>query len=300
VGVGISGVLASRRTRRPGAFVASAGVAWLLFLIRIGGIGVAGTTLRQSYGYLVPGHRGRLSVLDVVAGALAHPSAAGHMVATHLGVSFGLLVSVGLIGVVSPWGIGMAVVVLAPNVLDATGLFIRYEGAFQTWPAMPFVLVGSVMVVIHLLERGASGRRAAAALAAAWTTMAAVLAVGVIPRLPDEWLAVDPAAAAMLTGAQARVAPGAEVVASQGIVGRFGDRASVYAFRWRGQAFPVHARTVVFALSATQGRADRFAGAEAAVAYVEDALRTTSIGSSDGVEVFVWKPPAAVRNVTLP
>jgi hypothetical protein len=300
LGVGFSGVLASRRTRLPGALVAGAGAAWLLVLTRIGAVGVGGRALKASYGYLVPGHVGRVSSLDVVAGALTHPSAAVHMVATHLAVSFGLMVSVGLLGLVSPWGIGMAAVVLAPNVLDATGLFIRYDGAFQTWPAMPFVLVGSVMVVLRMVERGARGRRVAAGLAAAWTTMAAVLALGVIPRLPAEWLQVDPAAAAMLSRAQAQVAPGAEVVASQGMAGRFADRASVYVFERGGQSFPVVDRTVVFVLSARQGVADRFVGADAAVSYVEDRLSTTTIGSSDGVDVLVWKPSPAVKTVTLP
>ena len=300
VGVGISGVIASPRTRRPGALVAAAGAAWLVVLTGIGGVGVGGHALKGSYGYLVPGHTGRVSSFDVVVGALMHPSAAGHMMATHLAVGFGLMVSVGLIGLVSPWGIGMAAVVLVPNMLDATGLFIRYDGAFQTWPAMPFVLVGSVMVVLRLVERGTSGRRAAAGLAAAWTTMAAVLALGVIPRLPAEWLRIDPPAAAMLSQVQGHVGPGVEVVASQGMVGRFGARTSVYAFEKAGESFPVDARTVVFVLSATQGVADRFVGADAAVTYVAHRLHTMSIGSGNGVDVFMWKPPSTVKKVTLP
>jgi hypothetical protein len=298
VGVGISGVLASKRSRKPGGILVGAGVAWLGLLACIGAVGVGGTTLRASYGYLVPHHTGRIGVLDVVIGTLEHPSAAGHVVATHLGVTFGLLVTVGLIGLLSPWGIGVAAVVLVPNVLDSTGLFIRYEGAFQTWPAMPFVLVGSMMIILRLLER-ADGRRAAAALAAAWTTMATVLALGVIPRVTSEWIQVSPDAAAMLTRVQSSIPSDAEVVASQGVVGRFAARRSVYAFEKVGDEFPVDGHTMVFVLTAQQGVADSFAGAATAVAYVHNKLHTKLIGQREGVYVFAWEPPPGLRTVTL-
>ena len=298
VGVGISGLLGSKRSRKPGAILAGAGVAWLLLLSRIGAVGGSGTMLRVAYGYLVPHHTGRIGVLDVVLGVLAHPSAAGHVIATHLAVTFGLLVTAGLIGLLSPWGIGVAAVVLVPNILDQSGIFIRYAGAFQTWAAMPFVLVGSVMITLRLLER-ADGRRAATAFAAAWMTTAAVLALENIPRLSSEWIQVSPNAAAMLTRVQSSIPSDAEVVASQGVAGRFATRTSIHAFGSAENEFPVDAHTVVFVLTARQGVSDRFAGATTAVGYVQDELQTKLIGQSDGVYVFVWQPPARVRTVTL-
>ena len=58
VGVGISGVLAGRGTRRPGILVAATGVVWACLLAAVGGIGVGGKTFGASYGYLVGPHHG--------------------------------------------------------------------------------------------------------------------------------------------------------------------------------------------------------------------------------------------------
>ena len=225
VGVGISAMLAGRRTRRTGALLAAGGGAWLVLLSTVGGLGVGGSGLKAAYGYLVGPHQGRIGPLDIVTGVLTHPGSVAHAVASHVPVVLGLLVAVGLIGLFSSWGIGMATVVLLPNVLDGSGLFLRYAASFQSWPALPFVLVGSVMVVLRLRQRGQWGRKAAAALATTWVAIAGVLAAVVIPTVLPNWVAVDPAAAAVLARAQLAIAPGAEVIASQGIVGRFAQRA---------------------------------------------------------------------------
>jgi hypothetical protein len=111
---------------------------------------------------------------------------------------------------------------------------------------------------------------------------------------------VDAAGAAMLGHVQPGIPSRAEVVASQGIVGRFAERPSVYAFFERRERFPVDARTVVFVLSAEQGVADRFPGAAAALSYVEERLKTVQLGSRDGMHVFLWEPPPGVTTVTLP
>jgi hypothetical protein len=300
VGVGISAMLAGRRTRRTGALLAAGGGAWLVLLTAIGGAGVGGTGLKVAYGYLVGPHRGRIGPFDVVTAALTHPGSVLHVAASHLPVVLGMFVTVGLIGFFSSWGIGMATVVLLPNLLDGSGLFLRYPASFQSWPAMPFVLVGSVMVVIRVLQHGERGRKAAVALATAWVTVAGVLATVVIPTAIPEWVAVDPTAAAVLARTQPAIPPGAEVIASQGIVGRFAERASVHAFETGGQAFPIEARTVVFILTARQGVGDAFSGSTSAMRFVQTHLRAVQVRAGAGVYVFDWTPPPNTVTVTLP
>ncbi len=166
VGVGLSGVLAGRRTRRSGAALIAVGLLWGVLLTAVGGAGVGSKGLDAAYGYLAGRHTGRIGLLDIVAGVVLHPGAAAHVAGSHLPVVFGFLVVVGLVGVASPWGLGMALAVFVPNVLDARGLFIHDAASFQSWPALPFVLVGSVMVVGRLLDRGDTGRKAAHAVMA--------------------------------------------------------------------------------------------------------------------------------------
>jgi len=301
VGVGISGILAGRRTRRPASAVAGLGLAWLVVLGAVGAVGGGGTALRSSYGYLDPSLRGRLGFVDIVLGMLGHPGAVAHMVALHWTVVFGFLVVVGTIGVLSPWGVGMAAVVLVPNVLDASGVFIRGAASFQSWPALPFVLVGTVMVLVRLLEGGALARRLAAVAAGVWAPVAAVIVLVVVPAVPRDWLTVDPSAAAELAHVQGAIAPGAEVVVSQGVSGRFGARGSIYALVRLDQTLPVVRHQVVFVLT-TQGTDDALPGLGDAVAaaFVRDHLHARTIASGSGVQAFAWDPPPGTTSVTVP
>ncbi|MGA2520522.1 MAG: DUF2079 domain-containing protein [Acidimicrobiales bacterium] len=183
VGVGLSGILAGRRTRRSGGALVAVGLVWGVLLTAVGGAGVGSKGLDAAYGYLVGRHQGRIGLLDIVAGVFLHPGAAAQVAGSHLPVVLGFLVVVGLVGVASPWGLGMALAVFVPNVLDARGLFIRYPASFQSWPALPFVLVGSIMIVGRLLDRGDTGRKAAHATLAMWGALTAVLALAVLPNL---------------------------------------------------------------------------------------------------------------------
>ena len=301
VGVGISGILAGRQTRRRGTAVAAVGLAWFLVLGAVGAVGVGGTALRRSYGYLAPSHGGRTGFFEIVLGALGHPGALAHMVALHWAVVGGFLVAVGAIGVLSPWGLGMAAVVLVPNVLDASGIFIRDAASFQSWPALPFVLVGTVMVLLRLLEGGSLARRLAAVTAAVWAPVCAVIVLVVVPSVPRQWLAVQPAAASELAHVQSAIAPDAEVVVSQGVSGRFGARSSVYALLRRDQTLPVARREVVFVLT-TQGMEDALAdhGVAVAAAFLRTRLHARTLASGSGVQAFSWDPPPGTTAVTVP
>jgi len=301
VGVGISGVLAGRRTRRWGLAVAAVGLTWVVVLSTFAGVGL-GEHLGSSYGYLLGPHHGRAGLFAIVVGALGHPGAVAHMVVSHGLVIFDFLVVVGAIGVVSPWGCGMAVVVLVPNALDASGLFVRTAASFQTWPALPFVLIGSVMVLVRLLEGEARSRRVALDVAVAWAALLGVLAVLVMTAFGGDWLSVDPATAAALSHVESVVPSNAEVICSQGVVGRFGLRDSVYAFTEGHQTLPVDRRVVVFVLAPEQGIDDVLPDHEATVAvrFVESRHATRVLYARSHVYAVEWTPPPGTRQVTLP
>ena len=221
VGIGLSGVAAGRATRRAGALVAVVGAVWVVVFNAIGAAGVKGEFVSSSYGYLVGPHHGRVGVGAVVLGALEHPGAVAHVAGSHWTVVAGFVVVVGVIGLFSPWGLGMAVVVLVPNVLDASGLFIRYGASFQSWPAMPFLLVGSVMVLTRLLQAGGLARRAAVLSVAVWGSLLTVFAYLALPTVPGAWLYVTPASVSELARVQTVIPAQAEVIVSLPVVGRF-------------------------------------------------------------------------------
>jgi len=301
VGVGLSGVVAGRRTRRPALVITVVGAAWVVALSALGGIGVGGTALRSSYGYLVGPHPGRVGLLDVALGAFGHPGSVAHMVAAHWLVVFGFLAVVGVVGVLSPWGLGVALVVLVPNILDGSGVFIRFAASFQSWAALPFVLVGTVMVLLRLLERGPVARRAAAAAAAVWAPVLAVFAFVVFSTVAPDWLSVSPAAASELARVQTTVPADAEIVVSQGVVGRFGERRSVYAFARPHQSLPVNRRRVIFVLT-SEGVADALPqhGVQTVLQFVRTRLDARPLASSSGVHVLEWDPAPGTTHETLP
>ena len=305
VGVGLSGVLAGRRTRAPGAALAAVGMAYVAVLDHLGAVGRSGYGVNKAFGYLVGPHRGPVGPVAVVIGALTHPGAVAHMVGAHGTVVVAFLAAGGIVGVLSPWGFGVAALVFGPEMLDSSGHFVRYAASFQSWPAIPFVLVGSVMVVVGLIERRARARRLASAaligVAALSAPLFATYAYGIIPGLGRQWLAVDPPAAAALSQALSRIPAGTEVIASQGVVGRFSQRDALYALTAH-DTLPVMAPRVVFVLSVSQGVYDGGAnyGNAAAIGFVRHHLHATPLVARAGISAFSWIPPAGTTSVTLP
>jgi len=302
VGVGISGVLAGSRTRRSGVLIAAAGAGWFLMLSVVGGIGLGGATLARSYGYLVGAHKGRIGPLDVIAGALGHPSAVAHAIASNGVVVVSFLVVFGVIGVVTPWGLGMGLVVLVPVLLDEGGHLARYGAAFQSWPAMPFILIGSIMVVVRLFQNGDSARRVAKVTLALWASLLVSFAFVALPGLPRAWLWISPPAAAELARIEPQIPADAEVVVSVPVMGRFAERDSVYGFVEDHQTVPVDRKVVVFVFSPYESFQKQLsrAGITAATGYVAHRLGARLLGARSGVSAFAWSPPVGTTRVTLP
>jgi uncharacterized membrane protein len=302
VGVGISGVLAGRGTRRLGVLIAAVGAAWFLVMSAVGGIGLGGQTLGHSYGYLVGPHHGRIGALEVVVGALGHPGAVVHTIGANWVVIVSFLVVFGVIGVVTPWGLGMGLVVLVPVLLDNGGGLARDGAAFQSWPALPFVLIGSVMVVVRLLQKGARARRIAVVTLTLWASFLAPLAYVALSDLPRAWLWTSPAAAAELARIEPEIPADAEVIVSYPVMGRFAERSSLYGFYSDHQTIPVNRRSVVFVFGPYESFQKPLtrSGITEAAGYVDRGLAARLLGARSGVSAFAWSPPPGTSSVTLP
>jgi hypothetical protein len=301
-GLGISGVLAGRGSRRPGVLLGVVGLAWVLVFSALGAADDGGRFVRGSYGYLVsPHHHGPIGALDILAGAFGHPAAVAHVAMTHIGIVLAFLVSFGLIGVFSSWGLGMAFVVLAPNLLDRSGDFISAKAAFQSWPAMPFILVGTVIIIGRLLGGGPFGRRSAVVAGALSATFLAVFAVVYVPTVVRYRIPIGSSTAAALAHVATATPSNAEAIVAQAVVGRFGERDSVYSFTGEDQKFPVNRKQVVFVLTErVPGGRPATPVTAAAIRYIEVRLDARLIEARSDVYAFAWSPPPGTSQVTLP
>jgi hypothetical protein len=254
-----------------------------------------------SYGYLLgPRYQGRVGALDILLGVLEHQGAAAQVAGSHVGITVAFLAAFGLIGLFSPWAVGMAFVVLGPNVLDQSSDFISVGSAFQSWPAMPFILVGTVMILLRLFQRDA-GRRAVTVIVVVWATVLGELAVLFVPAIVLQRLDVGPSTAAALSSVASVIPAKAEVIVTQPVVGRFAQRESAYSFSTDNQTFPVNRRLVVFVM--IEGLASGHPTkqeAKAAVAYIGTDLHARLVAARANVYAFTWSPPPDTTRVTLP
>ena len=303
LGIGVSGVLAGKRTRRTGWMVAAAGLGWIVATSAVGAAGLGGRLEHQGYGYLTGTKSGPVAL---VLGIAHHLPAVAHLLSTRWPLVVALLASAALIGVFSPWASGISVVVLAPSVLNANPTFLFLS--FQNWPILPFVLVGSVMVLLRVLGSRQRGGRQLRVAAVAWCVFAVGLTAALgIPAIARIWIPVPSTAAAALDRAEARIPADAEVVGTVGVVGRFAQRDEVFPFPFQYHptttgplTYPVARPSVAFVF-VYQGRANAPADyTTASIAYVTRTLRARTLVSEPGVRVLLWNPPPGTSHVTLP
>ena len=276
------------------------------------------------YGWIVhsPSNASSWSVYGALA---AHPAAGLHVLRTHIGAMWRVAATGGALGLLTPWGLLQAVAVLVPVALNVNGSFwLLPVGAFQTVTAVPFILVGSVMVLVWVgtgrpewwpLRRIGDGGATLAPWRgpAAWALGAGVLVLALSQSLPlwgqlvSGWdtpsilSSVSGSAAAQLRAVQSELPAGAELVVSGGVVGRFADRQAVYPIEPAPQnPIPVTSRTVVFVLTDQGEEGVTAAGERADAAFVATQLGATVLLRKGGVTAYVWHPPKGTAPLVLP
>ena len=325
--VGLAGLLSGHvRSRGRGVWhtagLAAFGLAWLILVTALHGN--QGSNVPIYYGWIVhePSNASSWSVYGSLA---AHPAADLHVLRTHIGAMWRVAATGGALGLLTPWGLLQAIAVLVPVALNVNGSFwLLPVGAFQTVTAVPFILVGTVMVLVWV----GTGRpewwplrrigHAGATLApwrgpAAWALGAGVLVLALSQSLPlwDQLVSgwdtpsilssVSGSAAAQLRAVQSELPAGAELVVSGGVVGRFADRQAVYPIEPAPQnPIPVTSRTVVFVLTDQGEEGVAAAGERADAAFVATQLGATLLLHKHGVTAYVWHPPKGTAPLVLP
>ena len=305
VGVGIFALLSVRRRdlRVPGIALAVGGLAASAIMTALGG--AEGTLIGYNYAYLAHVTPGTSSGTGaIVVGMVTHPGTPLHMVWSRAHLLYLQLASAGLIGVLSPLGFGMGAVVLLENALNGSPVFSSPSSAFQSLSVYAFVTIGTVMVLSSLSRIRWSGRRIVASVVAiAVLVQVVVLAAVWIPRARTQFDVVDGSTAAALSQLQPKIPQGAEVIVSQGVIGRFADRRLVVPFLDidnGGQTLPVYGRgPVVVILTDTGVEFATKAGTSSAVAYLRS-IGAREITSKNGVSAFVVHPAAGTQNLMFP
>ncbi len=300
IGLGIAAVLSGRPTRKRGLVLIGIGAVWVVFVAAIGS--GKGSNLALSYGYLanVSNATGLGAMFTVLWGIAHHPSTVVHVLRSRRDEVWKFVASSGTVGLFSALGIGMTLVVLIPNALNQQPVFIGATASFQNLAVVVFLIVGGVTVATWLLRWGRAG------LIAVWVVgVLSLVQVGVVAdqwihQIPRTFLKVNAQTAAELGRVQARIPEGAEVIASQGVIGRFGDRQWLYPYLdvfADGQTLPINTSEVAFVFVPNEGLETATpAQTESAIARMH-ALGARRVVSTRNVTAYLWHPPKGTKTV---
>lgn len=297
VGLGLSFVVAGRRTRRVGAALGAVGLLWVVLAALLHanrGSGIA------EYAYLAsttkPVSAGIAGVGAILWGVVHHPSRPIQMLGDRLGKIWLNLAPVGTAGVVAPWSFGVMVAVLLTNALNARPGFI--DPSYQDVPVALFGALGTVLLAIALSAR--PGR-----VGALGVMVVAALAISAIVFDATHFHRVDaakvsPFAAGELAAVRREIPDDAQVVVSFGVAGRFAGRRWVHVLSYGGQSFPVESRTVVFVFAPAAGNQPvPLTIVERAERFVRDTLRARVLRRGVEVNAYEWRPHG-LSHVELP
>jgi len=300
VGLGISALMAGSATRRAGATLIVVAVAWLGLISLIGAN--AGSGL-DTYAYLAGRTHlaGASAIALIFAGIVVHPSRMYTVVFDRLHYVWLLIESVGVIGLASAWGFGVPAVVMFTNIINANVGFIAQ--AYQNSAVFSFLLVGTVMALVWLAQRLRWGWIASLVVGVAVSVLALVYGIATSPA-DIRWATaqVTPARAAALTRSLPLIPPGAEVIATDSIIGRFSARPSVHWFDPKA-AIPVSTHPVVFVFDPANENIIPYADPADdvfGVAFARDRLGARVLLNQSGVTVLQWQPRPGTKFVVFP
>jgi len=277
LGIGLGGVLAGRQTRKLGAALAVASLAYSAFLTAVHG--------NEGTNSFVHGY------LRMVSGNPFKP------VETLWALRADIVANVapaGLLGIGALLITPLALAVIIPDTL--TGLQFG-EPIFQNVAVYLLLPVGTVGVLAWLLQRR---RRAALVLAGLIAVQAVGWAAVWGPRTPGQWVRVSSATATTLASLQARIPASAEVIASSGVLGRFSTRAQAYRIFSVGAREPLLPGTW-FVITPTSGiETVTTATSMALIGEVAGPLHGKLITHANGVWAFQVTPPPGISSIDIP
>jgi hypothetical protein len=295
IGIGIGGVIATRRLRSQGALLAIAAVVYSGLIVAVHGD--VGVPLARHYGQLVSDGGAipaGLTVGSLLKGIAAHPQNVLEALRQKFSDIVANLAPAGLIGLGAPVLMPLLLVVLLANTLS--GGYQFSEPLFQSLPIYVLLPLGTVMVLASIARRH---RRVAVLLGGFLAVQAVGWAVVWGSQTPGEWLRVPGSTAATLDAIEAGIPSSAEVVVSQGVAGRFSNRTHIYTL-FGASPIPLHGKTW-FIITPQEGIEPLSPSiTKTLVGELEGPLHATLITHANGVWAFVWNPPSAMHRLDVP
>ena len=294
--IGLGAVLAGKRWRLRGAVLTCLGVgATVLITLVHGNLGSGGGL--QAYAYLAStGHATpQLGLGAMAKGIVLHPGAAAQQLWAKRPDIWANLAPGGLLGVGYVWLLPMAL-----NVEVANNLFVGWLFAapgFQSLPMYVLLPVGTIAVLARIARRY---RRTALLLTGLVLAQAIGYAAVWLPRTPGEWLRVPASTAATLADIEARIPASAEVIASQGVMGRFAGRADIQALFGPGFVPLQGGETWLIITPMAGTETMNTDDAMALIGELAGPLHATLVTHANGVWAFRWRPPPGLHHLTVP
>ena len=292
IALGLGGVLAGRPSRVQGSVMACLGVCSLLLIMLIHG---NRSSPLWAYAYLAGPPGAPFGVAALVKGIANHPLRVLRVLWAKRPELWTNLAPSGLLGVGFVWLLPITIVVLLANNLQQGDVFAA--PGFQTLPLYVLLPVGTVAVLGRL---GRRHRRAALLLTGLVVAQALVWTAVWGPRTSAQWLRVPAPAAATLASIESRIPASAEVIASQGVVGRFSGRTYVRALLGPGP-IPLSSGTTWFVIVPREGiETAPAACSKAFIRRLAGPLHAVLVAHANGVWAFRWRPPPGTYTITVP
>lgn len=295
VGIGLGGLLAGRRSRRAAGLMVLLGVSYSLLVVFFHAD--AGAPLVRHYGYLVAARPAPASMTtaELAKGIATHPLVLFQAMWDKRVDILANLAPSGFLGIGFPVVLPLTLVVLLANTLSMGYRFA--EPIFQALPIYILVPVGTVGVLAWIRRRN---RRVALLM----TGIVVVQVVGWLAvwgsRTADQWLRVPASTAATLAQVEHRIPDTAEVVASQGVIGRFSGRRYVHELAGPGTK-PVQSGDVWFVVTPMAGsELQTTADAMTLIGDLAGNLHARLVTHANGVWAFDWHPPPGQLTVDIP
>jgi Predicted membrane protein (DUF2079) len=314
--VGIGGILAGRAYRRRGALLCGLGAGWFLLVSALGG--GKGSGLSGHYGYLTSGPATSgghaLSVGALLKGFVEHPKAVTSQLWAARVDLWAYSMSSGGLGLFTPLSVLPLLVLFESGA--GSGPSLR-SVAYENFGVMLFVAPLSVLALAWLTKQLADGwvadhipksrtkwlRSKHCPLVIATLLAVNAIAWGAIwiPQTPTEWLRTSPAASSALNEAARLIPPDAEVVASQGVMGRLCGRQWCYEIAGNGSSrFPLNTDDTYFVILPYQGI--EISSVQIQLAMIQQLagpLHAQLLVTRDGVWLFRLPRPSNSRSVSF-
>jgi hypothetical protein len=247
-----------------------------------------------TYLYLQSPHSRTFSMTALIRGLVTHPGNTLHVLWSKRGNTWLNVASGGLLGVLFGWALPVTLVVLVTNDLTYGSTF--NQPGFQSELLYILLPAGTVGALAWLARRW---RVVALALAAA--VLVDALAITAIngPMTKTDWVRVRAPVARTLSEVLARIPASDEVIASQGVVGRFGARTDVKGL-FGPARIGLDGSTTWVIVVPYQGVEPMSPRESLALIGQMERLHASLVVQSRGVWAFRWTPPRGMTILTVP